>query len=474
MNKLKKIALLASLLLGASAFVYGSDEKTDPSYLIEKSISEHRRGDHVHEDGYPEVGLGFENEEYSDHESGEHEDYGEIEHEDHGEVEHEDHEEGEHDDHKEGANKDHGEIEHKDHEEGGHEDHDKESGDDGHGHDNEGHDKGVELSASQIRLANIRVETLNPRAMKYQVYAPGEIKANGYTSYLVSPRVDSVVLRRHVALGDHVEEGQPLVTLFSEAVAEAQAAYRVSNAEWRRVTKLGRKAVGDNRYIAAQAAYEASLGRLLAFGLSTKAIERLSARTQTFGEYTLLAATEGVVLTDDFRQGQRVEAGVSLIELADEHELWVEARLAPSTTLALPAGSGAKIKVGNNFYDAEVIQNAHTIDSGTRTRVVRLMVNNHSHRLHPGMFADVFFQFSTNQPVMAVPETALMRSADGDWMVFVEVQPGKFKGEEVSLGRTLGQWREIQGIKQGARIVFEGAFFVASQIAKGGFDPHNH
>jgi hypothetical protein len=45
---------------------------------------------------------------------------------------------------------------------------------------------------------------------------------------------------------------------------------------------------------------------------------------------------------------------------------------------------------------------------------------------------------------------------------------------EVELGRALGPLREITGVKPGTRIVTEGAFFVASQIAKGGFDPHNH
>jgi len=45
---------------------------------------------------------------------------------------------------------------------------------------------------------------------------------------------------------------------------------------------------------------------------------------------------------------------------------------------------------------------------------------------------------------------------------------------EVEVGQALGEWREVFGIEAGSRIVTEGAFFVASQIAKGGFDPHNH
>jgi len=105
---------------------------------------------------------------------------------------------------------------------------------------------------------------------------------------------------------------------------------------------------------------------------------------------------------------------------------------------------------------------------------VRLLVNNEAHRLHPGLFADVYFSFAIEEPVLAVPETALMRSADGDWTVFVEDELGQFKAQAVTLGRSLGRWREILGIHSDSRVVMEGAFFVASQIAKGGFDPDKH
>ncbi|WP_339864810.1 efflux RND transporter periplasmic adaptor subunit [Paremcibacter congregatus] len=350
---------------------------------------------------------------------------------------------------------------------------------DGHGsseheHEDGGHDEGenetTKMSSGQMALANIKVATLERRTMNYQVYAPGEIKANGYTSYRVSPRVDSVVLRRHVALGAHVKKGQELVTLFSESVADSQASYSVARSEWQRVQKLGRKAVGDRRYITAKSEAQAAYGRLLAFGLSEKAIGALSGKSKALGEYTLVAEAAGAVLTDDFHQGQRVESGDALMELADEKELWVEARLAPTLPLKLPSGTKATVKVGTELFSARVSQESHIIDQETRTRVVRLIVANKSHRLHSGMFADVYFSFVTEEPVLAVPEAALMRGGDGDWTVFVEGEPDKFSAQEVELGRSLGKWREITGISAGSRVVVEGAFFVSSQMNKSGFD----
>ena len=331
------------------------------------------------------------------------------------------------------------------------------------------------LSTSQMTLADIQVGTLTAKKVNFEFYAPGEILSNGYTSYQVSPRVPSVVLRRHVALGDHVKQGQPLVTLFSESVAQAQADYRTAWPEWQRVRELGRKTVGEQRYIRAKASWEAARATLQAYGLIESDLKSLASQNiKALGQYTLRAETDGSVLSDDFEQGQRVESGTPLIKLANEKQLWVEAHLPADRSLSLPVGTLADIVAGDLRVQGKVSQEAHTIDPVTRTRTVRLLVNNREHKLHPGQFAEVFFRFRTEKPVLAVQESALMRNPDGDWAVYVEVSSGKYRPVEVELGRALGALREITGIEPGVRIVTNGAFFVASQIAKGGFDPHNH
>jgi RND family efflux transporter MFP subunit len=337
------------------------------------------------------------------------------------------------------------------------------------------HEEGVTFSPEKMSLANIEVTKLTPRIFAKTIYAPGEIKANGYTSYIVSPRTESVILSRHATLGEHVEKGQPLVTLFSESVAEAQANFRVTYSEWQRVKKLGKGTISESRLLKSETDYNSALGRLKAFGLTKQAIKAIvTNNSSNLGEYTLVAKNAGAVLSDDFSQGQRVAAGDKIMILANEKNLWVEARVSPNKKLNLPVGTIAKIEFGTQVYQAEVIQEAHTIDPITRTRIIRLMVENSDDRLHSGMFVNVNFQFNSHKAVIAVPETALMRGADGDWTVFVEDHPGEFKAVEVALGQVLGSYRQIIGVENNARVVTKGAFFVASEIAKGGFDPHNH
>ena len=353
--------------------------------------------------------------------------------------------------------------------------HDKEDGDKhAGGHDDESGANQVKLSIKQMNMANIKVERLTPKVLDSTIYAPGEVQANGYTSYFVSPRVDSVVVKRHVALGERVKKGQALVTLFSETVAQTQAEFRKSSSEWKRVKKLGKKTVSGQRYVAAQADYESAYGQLIAFGLSEKAIKENSISLSKLGQYTLNAATSGAILTDQFHQGQRIESGQTLMEVADEQELWIEARLPANLQLNLAKGAKARVEVADKLFYGFVSQEAHVIDPVTRTRVVRLKVDNSSHQLHPGMFTNVYFDFKSTHPILAVPETALMRSSDGDWTVLVEIEKQTFKQVEVEIKGSYGSLREITGIKSNTKIVFQGAFYVVSEIAKGGFDPHNH
>ncbi|QOL25412.1 efflux RND transporter periplasmic adaptor subunit [Thalassotalea sp. LPB0316] len=339
----------------------------------------------------------------------------------------------------------------------------------------ENHEEGISLSTEKIKVAGIEVDAVFPKKYLNTVYAPGEVKANGYKSYLVSPRTDSVVINRHASLGDHVKSGQKLVTLFSETMAQTQADFLIASSDWKRAKKLGSNNISERTLVEAENIYKGVYGKLVAFGLTKQAIDKIAQQdSATFGQYVLIAERDGVVLQDDFMQGQRIEAGETIMLLADENDLWVEANVPPNKELNLALGSPALIDLNGYKYQANVIQEAHTIDPITRTRTVRLSVINTGHKLHSGMFVKVYFQFQSNSEVIAVPEEALIRSSDGDWTVFIEDHPNEFKAVEVTRGRSFGEYREVFGLESGTKVVTRGAFFVASEIAKGGFDPHNH
>ena len=304
--------------------------------------------------------------------------------------------------------------------------------------------------------------------------APAELVADAYQTFIVSPTTDSQIVSRHVALGDSVQQFQPLLTLFSADVAEGQANYRSAWSEWQRVQSLGQTVVGDQRYVSARSDYERSRARLQAFGLNADDISRLQqSNMPALGQYQLRAQVAGTVLNDNFEQGQHVSAGTQLMRIANEQQLWVEAHLPATEKRLLSNAERLTVEVAGLQLQATPGQDSHTIDARTRTRRVRLRIDNPQHLLHPGMFANVRLEF-LSPPVIAVPQQALMPTDDGQWQVFVQSADGTLKPQAVELGPRFGELQQISGVNEGDQVVTQGAFFVASQLAKDGFDPHNH
>ena len=354
-----------------------------------------------------------------------------------------------------------------------------------HGHDDEhqdehGHEEEnrVHLNEEQRHSAGIVVEALTARPVPTQIEAPGEIRLNAYASNQVTPRIEAQIVQRHARLGEHVALGQPLVTLTSVAVAAAQGELLVASTEWQRVKKLGKKVVAERRYLEAQVAFQQARAKLLAYGMTTRQIDQLISGndiSRADGQFTLLSPQEGTVIRDDFIVGQMVEPGVELFALTDESRLWVEARVDPEFAAQLRIGANAHVLVGDTQIDGKVIQVHHALDETTRTLAVRLEIQNPKDLLHPGQFVSTRIQTGeSGETALTLPLDAVLRSPDGDWQVFVEVEPGEFEPKEVELLRQLPGRVVIDGLEPGTRVVTQGAFFVQSELAKSGFAVHNH
>ncbi len=362
-----------------------------------------------------------------------------------------------------------------DHEEKGHDDH-------GGGHDEGGDGHGeaasdAELSDAQRSMAGIETMAVKRQALGDAITAPGEAILNAYRTTKVTPRTPAQVMKRHAHLGDQVKKGQRLVTLSSVEMAEAQGVLMGANVELRRVKKLGRKVVSEKRFVAAQIAYQQAYAKVSAYGMTKRQIESLMKTgdaSRATGEFHLLSFQTGTVISDDFVVGELIEPGHVLMTISDESLLWVEARLTPEDAARIALGSPARVQVGKHWLSGKVAQARHTLDESTRTLAVHIEVENRNDELHPGQFVTAVIEGREKLQGIVVPLAAVLRGADGDWQVMVEVAPGRFEPKEVDVLRTVGDQMLIDGIAEGTTIVSKGAFFVQSEIAKSGFSVHNH
>ncbi len=370
----------------------------------------------------------------------------------------------------------------------------------GHNHEEAGHaekspdahEEGevIKLTPVQIKQAGIETEVMKHRTRLQAIHAPGTVAFDAYKLADITSLIDGAIHVRHARLGDEVEKGQKLVTLTSSALAQAEADYLRAEAEHRK-SKLDlqrleglvkEKIISRSRFQqvssvhqAAHANFAASKASLASYGLSKERIDNLM-NTKQYGQLTLHAPSSGTVMADDFRIGQHIAAGTRLMLIADESTVWVEVKLPQSQMEGIEIGRSAvvSIKGKEKQYPAKVINIHHQLDVTTRTVGVRLEVKNPEDALHPGTFVSTGIETGGGEAALLLPEQAIQRQGS-ELIVFIEEEPGHFERREVRTGKPgLGLVPILEGVKEGESVVVKGAFVLASELAKSGFEMHNH
>ncbi len=324
------------------------------------------------------------------------------------------------------------------------------------------------LDAKTIEEAGIVLDKATPRTLNNELKAPGEVKADAYSTVLVTPRVESQVLARKAMLGDVVKAGQPLVMLSSVQVAETQGALIVAEQDWQRIAVLGAQAVSARRYNEAKVQRDQARAKLRAYGLSDDQIGGILRKgsASADGRFELLAPTAGRVTTDQFLVGERVEPGRILFTLAKEDSIWVVAQLAPADAMQIKQDGVARILAQGTWLTGKVVQRSHQTDERTRTVSVRIEVDNRKDLLHPGELVDVRISAANTVPKLAVPTDAIVL-LQNQTTAFLAKGNGQFEPAAVMVGDTLDGWTVItQGLNPGDIYVRKGAFALKARLLR--------
>jgi len=326
------------------------------------------------------------------------------------------------------------------------------------------------LTESERTAAGIEIGAVERRTLSELLRLPGEVVPDAYKSAKVAPRITAQIIKRHVRLGEHIQVGQPMVTLSGVEMAEAQGALLVADQEWLRVKALGKDVISNRRYTEAQVMRQAAMAKVLAYGMIKTQVDRLLATgdaSRATGEFDLFAPIAGTVLLDDFVLGELIEPGRVIFEITDESTLWVEARTSASKISGVSIGMPVRISPDQiQWRDAAVVQIHHRLDEATRTQAIRVEFTNENDWLHPGQFVEVEIAAGSGHDVLAVPtdSVVLLKGAN---VIFRMEENDEFHPEPVTVGATFGDWIEVvSGLEEGDVIATAGAFFLKSLVLK--------
>ena len=311
----------------------------------------------------------------------------------------------------------------------------------------------IHIDAATVQNLGVRTALVERRVLAATVQVPGTISWDLRQAVIVSARVDAVVSKLYVrAPYTKVTEGTPLADLlapqWSSAVAESQALQHVQSAE-------------------AKALRGAAQQRLSVLGLSSTDARAIGSG----GQVTLHAPQTGVITTLDVREGQRVNAGQTLMTINGLSTVWVEAALPQAVAGIVHADTPVTVHVDalpGQVFRGRVETLLPDVDMTTRTQRARIVLANPDRALSPGMFATVQLDPTPGKAAPVVPDDALISTGDHTRVIVAE-DGGHFRAVPIRAGRAAGGYTEIlDGLTGGEKVVVSGQFLIDSEASLSG------
>lgn len=339
----------------------------------------------------------------------------------------------------------------------------------------------VQLSPYRVVLAGVRTAPVGFHPLHREITTVGTVEFDERGLRTVSARFKARIDKLFVnQTGQAVRKGDPLASVYSpDLVVTIQ---NLLNA---------RKANNADQEANAR-------GKLDLLGVEADQIDDILQAGKPVTHLTVRSPITGHVVKKYPREGQYVDEGGMLFDVADLSTVWVQAQLYeedlaflpkgahdPNTGLPerpLPVAATTRGRPGETFSGKLSFVFPH-VDPDSRTLTARFELANPDHELRPGMTASVRLRVEgdelpklssgkrvrvENGNVLAVPEAAVIDTGRQQ-VVYRESLPNTFDGVLVELGPKLtgadgvAYYPVLAGLRPGDPVAVGGAFLIDAE-----------
>lgn len=351
--------------------------------------------------------------------------------------------------------------------------------DHGHDHEAEGHDHEAEepghshesaetggeadgeilLSPEKGERFGVRVSEAAETPFSEVITVSGQIVPSPSETSVAAARSAGIArLAAGIAPGARVSRGQTVATVSARGMAggdaneSARVAMEAARRELDRLTPLHEEGIVSTRdYNAARQRYDEA---------------RAAAGSSTGAGSAATAAGSGVITRLLVNEGQFVEAGQPIAEIAGSKRLTLRADLPEWKAAAAASVSGASFRPS---YSSEAVDldrlNVRRVSGDPYAAAaggyIPLYFDFDSDgSVVSGAYCEVYLRGAEKGKALTVPLSALSEQ-QGQMFVYVEAHPGAYQKRPVTIGSNDGHRAEVlSGLKPGERFVAEGVTFV--------------
>jgi len=313
-------------------------------------------------------------------------------------------------------------------------------------------DATVKLSPGKIQRTGVKSQPAERRKIQVTVRAPGTIQLDERRVSVIAMRSESFVQKvEDVTTGTRVKAGQPLMEIYSPAVASAAAEY---------LATINSKTGG------VELNSRGSRQRLMNLDVPDAVIAAMEKSRTTPVNVQWSAPRDGIVLQRNAVEGMRAQPGDVLFRIADVSLVWALVDVAERDLGTIAVGQPVMVRARSypgRRFEAKIDVIYPQVNRETRTARVRIELPNADLALLPDMYVDAEIDTGTGRPVLAVAESSILDTGSRQ-IVLIDKGQGRFEPREVKLGRRGEGYVEIRdGIAEGDVIVTSANFLIDAE-----------
>jgi cobalt-zinc-cadmium efflux system membrane fusion protein len=339
----------------------------------------------------------------------------------------------------------------------------------------------LDLSPSQLN--SIKIEPVGSYLFPVEKEAVGNIDFDEDLSVQVFPAYQGTILKTFGELGARVQKDQPLYTIKSPDLIQAEsnligaaATFELTNKELLRVQGLGgiaerekEQATSDQQ--TAEGALKAARDAVLVFGKTNAEIDQMIASRQIDPALVVRSPIAGKITYKVAQPGFLVQPGnvPAPYSVADVAIKWMLASVSETDVPLFHVGQPVQVKVNaypDHVFHGKVSKIYETVDPNTHRVIIRSEIADPNDQLRPGMLANFVIRVHDPVETTAIPANGVVREADGTMTAWVTTDRHRFEQKIVKIGlRNDDRVQILDGLRRGELVVSDNAVFLSNMLS---------
>ena len=320
----------------------------------------------------------------------------------------------------------------------------------------------VMIPTEKQQLLGVRTAQVKRETLARDVRTTGQVVADETKVAHVHVKINGFIEKVFVDyIGQLVEKGQPLFTLYSPDLVSTQEEYLIA--------KRGEKSMSTSQFTevaqGSQSLLRSTRERLKLWDISDDQIKKLDESGEVSRTLTFYSPITGFVMDRKAFPQTSVSPDTELYTVSDFSTVWVNADIFEYEVPFVKIGQNAEMQLSyypDKKWNGRVSFIYPTVDPTTHTVKVRMEFPNPAFQLKPQMFADITLKVSYGNQIV-VPQEAMLDSGK-EQTVFVVHEGGYFEPRKITTGAKLdGKVVVLSGLKAGETVVTSGNFLIDSE-----------